>query len=275
MWVSVDVLEETWALNDVLRVRHFMWRKGQFHFFFALLVADNSMNPNLYPLPSSIRDPNTRDDTTTLDKVTTETSDFFLSASAVFALVLIVSGNYLSDLLNMNLRHILRHPFAKHMFALLTLYFFIVLLDASRTDQPVWKQVLRVVLLYTIFIIFVKTEGRFAIVSIVLLAVVYFVSNWKAYRIQNDKPITPETRLRFHVLQIVLGVVLFLSLFCGFFIYVGYQSHKFKLKHGSTKAWCLLSFLYKYDTGKLCVDHIPVNKLWHYGKQGMARCVGL
>ena len=233
------------------------------------------MDPSLYPLPSSKPDPNTRDDTTTLDKVTTEVSDFFLSASAVFALVLIVSGNCLSDLLNMNLRNIFDHPLAKHTFAILTLYFFIVLLDASRTDEPVWKQVLRVILLYAIFIIFVKTEGRFAIVSIVLLAVVYFVSNWKAYRIQNDKPISPETRFRFHVLQIVLGVTLFLSLFSGFFIYVGYQSHKFKLKHGSTKAWRLLSFLYKYDTGKLRVDHIPVNKLWHYGKQGMARCVGL
>ena len=240
--------------------------------YLALLMSSNP-----FPVPLATRDEHTDDDTDTFDRVTTETSDFFLSASAVFALVLIVSGNYLADLFNMNLRHVLSHPLAKHIFAILTLYFFVVLLDASRTDQPYWKQIIRVMLLYVLFIIFVKTEARFAVLSICLLALVYFISNWKAFRNVTKTPITRDERRRTQIAQILLGTLLFLSLLFGFLIHIGYKSHKFDVKQaarkGTKRAWNLWWFMYSYDKQER-VDNIPFNKLWHYAKCGARRVVG-
>ena len=231
-----------------------------------------------YPVPLSTRDTHTYYDKDTLDRVTTGTSDFFMSASAVFALVLIVSGNYLADLFNVNLRHVLSHPLIKHVFAILTLYFFVVLLDASRTHEPYWKQIVQVLLLYVLFIIFVKTEVRFAVVSICLFALVYSISNWKAFRNITKMPVTHDERKRTQIAEIVLGTLLFVSLLSGFLIHIGYQSHKFDVKQaarkGAKRSWSLWWFLYSYDK-QVRADHVPFNKLWHYAKCGARRVVGL
>lgn len=199
------------------------------------------------------------------------TSSLLLNSSGVFALVLIIAGNYLSELFNVNLRSILAHPLAKHIVALLTLYFFVVLLDDTHIGKPLWQQGLVIVLLYCVFLMLIKTEGRLTILSLCLLGVLYFLHKWEAYRRTHNLPISETAQHWLQSSEIVVGVSVLCSLVFGVFTYIG-----FHLTNNMThkQSWSWWNFFIDYDQRSKMCDDISWGDYGHYAWLGLKLVTG-
>lgn len=96
--------------------------------------------------------------------------------SGVFALFLIISGNFLGGLFNSNIRNLLRTSApAKHIVAFFTLYFFVVLIDTSQVHAPILEQIGRMLVLYAVFVVLNCSEERFVLLSLFIMAMLYFI----------------------------------------------------------------------------------------------------
>lgn len=96
--------------------------------------------------------------------------------SGVFALFLIISGNFLGDMFPVKIRATLRKSVAiKHVVAFFTLYFFVVLIDASQVHAPLTEQIGRIAALYTAFLVLNCSEERFVLLSLLIMALLYFI----------------------------------------------------------------------------------------------------
>ena len=95
-------------------------------------------------------------------------------ASGIFALFLIIAGNFLGPLLNCDVRGgMFENIYVKHVIALFTLYFFVVLIDNKNVHMSIWKQMTQLITIYLFFVVLTRCDGRFFAVAIVLLAMLY------------------------------------------------------------------------------------------------------
>lgn len=190
----------------------------------------------------------------------------FVKISSVFALVLIIFANFLGDMFNGSIRSILRSQTVKHVVVIFTLYFFVVIVDSSYTRIPIWKQLPYMVALYATFVIFTRTEGRFAIASLAALCVLYSIHNWFNVAYVRNEMLTPETIEKLHRIEMAMGILFAVFLLTGFLIYTGFMSHTYGVK---MNLWKML-----HKTSEKMED-IPIAKFGTFLVKGLKTIFGM
>lgn len=121
-----------------------------------------------------------------------------LPVSSLFVLFMIIGGNYLAPLFPCKLQRMLaNNMYVKHVLGLLTLVFFVELVDTTTNSSLTWTFISSG-LLYIWFILTTTMETKVFMVLVILFAVMYSLH---LYLNQLDKEATPEairltTRLR-------------------------------------------------------------------------------
>jgi len=121
-----------------------------------------------------------------------------LPVSSLFVLFMIIGGNYLAPLFPCKLQRMLtNNMYVKHVLGLLTLVFFVELVDTTTNASLLWTFISSG-LLYLWFILTTTMEAKVFMVLVILFAVMYSLH---LYINQLDKEATPEairltTRLR-------------------------------------------------------------------------------
>ena len=145
---------------------------------------------------------------------------------------LLIVANFLAPLFNCRLQDVLvNNMILKHMFAFLTLFFFVVFVEPEHSDKTFTYQIVMALGLYVWFVFTTKMEiHAFAIFILVLFSLymfnIYFDRNSK--HLENDKKeIVKENINRY---GLILGVLITMI---GFASYVGQK----KIEFGSRFTW--------------------------------------
>ena len=185
--------------------------------------------------------------------------------SSVFALVLIIFSNFIGDLFNGTIKNILKYYHFKHIIAFLALYFFVMIVDASYTEYSYVKQILYLCSLYVVFLFFTYCEGRFAILCLGILLVLYSIHSWFNNAYLRNKQIYTYDYSSLQRFEKILGVCFFVFLFIGFMIYLGFVKNK----------WGKKMSLYKlYMNNMEKVENVPFEKLFDFFLLGLKTSVG-
>lgn len=108
---------------------------------------------------------------------------------SLFVLYLIISGNYLGQLLSCKVqKHFQNNMIIKHLLGFMTLYFFVIF--AGNSDQPIWTQMNTTIILYLWFILTTRTDIRYTIVILLSLLGIYIIDSqikWYKSLYKDDK----------------------------------------------------------------------------------------
>ena len=178
---------------------------------------------------------------------------------SIFILILILSGGYTIELIPCRLKKLLtENIFIKHFFCLLTLIFFVSLTESQYSGKKLSQIIFRSILLYIIFMFLIKTDYRFFIIILILLAFIYLIKlkndeiiqdieNEKKNIIKNNSLSEDEekiilTNINFNIekyiklqnnlykIKNILIIITLILILFGFIIYLGQKKYEYKDK---------------------------------------------
>ena len=134
----------------------------------------------------------------------------------VFALFIIIAGNYLGSLFSCSVQRVLNHSQGiKHFMAFMTMYFFVIVIDSDNINLPIWKQLVIMVVIYMVFILLTKCHACMTPIVVFLLFVLYCVKVYKQYNHEEELPAAwrhAETALEaLTVVLLAVGIVMYLK----------------------------------------------------------------
>lgn len=153
----------------------------------------------------------------------------------IFIFTLIVSGNFLAEIFPCKIQTLMSNNILmKHVFGLLTLFFFAVLTIPDFANK---KGILLSVLLYTIFLINAKTRYEFWIATFILYTIVYVLHIFKSENITRIEKetlseddvnrIEKQNKIMSYV-QVTLLSISILNTIVGFLVYMGQKKTEYK-----------------------------------------------
>ena len=159
----------------------------------------------------------------------------------IFILILILSGGYIIELIPCRLKKLLtENIFMKHFFCLLTLIFFISITDSSNNDKKLNQIIIHSLLLYIIFMFVIKTQYKFFVAIMILLAIIYLlkikddeikkdIENENNHKKMN---IEKYIKLQYTLLKIknILKIITLILTLIGFSVYLGQKKYEYKDK---------------------------------------------
>lgn len=140
-----------------------------------------------------------------------------------------------------------------------------MIVDASYTAYSYITQLLYLVALYVVFLIFTRCEGRFAIVCLCILLILYSIHSWFNNLYLRNRRILTQDFTTLRTFENTLGVSFCVFLFTGFMIYVGHLKNRWGKKMSFHK-------LYLDETQK--TDNVPFEKLLDFFILGLKTSVG-
>lgn len=202
----------------------------------------------------------------------------------VFPLLLMISANYLDEILGCDLQRIMtQYVFVRHVCAFLTLLFFLVIVDnSSDLSRDTFMQKFGVALsAYVFFILFCKTEGHVAVVLLCVIATEYFLS---VYRKSLEEPPLESKTKQVHAAEIAANqptirtisrienamfVIILVLLVVGVIAYIGKQSYK-------REQWVWTNFFFGCGKGcnlqrKFTFGDLTAKELWSEFRRGCAK----
>jgi hypothetical protein len=150
---------------------------------------------------------------------------------AIFIFFLIISSNYLGEIFPCKIQKVMtENIYVKHIFAFLTLTFFVVLVDPLKS-QTLGSTLANSFFLYIIFLLLINTNVVFFLISMGCLAIMYLL------KIKQNEPIsTPGAKVdiipsqwmdqTYNALQITFAI----STIVGFLVYMGEKKIEYKGK---------------------------------------------
>ena len=154
-------------------------------------------------------------------------------STAIFVFILIISGNYLGELLPCRVQHFIRHNMIfRHFFGFLTLVFFVVLTLPKLFNQDIF---LISLLLYAYFIILSKTYYVFWIIIVSIFGFIFVTtaylenkSDKKGSEGKKDtKGKSKEESVYIKYIRYVAGITIMISTVLGFLIYLGNKKREY------------------------------------------------
>ncbi len=138
-------------------------------------------------------------------------------APSVFAFYMVVGANFLPEIMGCRLQHLLRTSMvAKHIIALLLVFFLVVLANPTATQQGMFVNVGLSVLVYGWFLMTTRSPLGLALLSILLLLAIYLLNAHKA-KLEAQKDEAQAQRI--NSLQTYLAIGAFLVSTVGFLSY--------------------------------------------------------
>lgn len=175
--------------------------------------------------------------------------NLFLNHSiAIFILVLIVSGNYLAELLPCRVQNIVRNNmFVKHLLGFMTLLFFVIITLPNIFDEYI---IINAILLYIFFLIFSKTYYVFWIAIMILFSIIYIITIYriiiknkindynkeksdKKSNTEEDETIYTHDNIllrRLKYIKRILSYTIIVLTISGFLIYLGNKKKEYGSK---------------------------------------------
>jgi hypothetical protein len=168
---------------------------------------------------------------------------------ALFVFFLIISANFLGQLYPCKIQRVFSdNVYLKHFLGLLTLVFFVVLIDTS-THKTLETTIITSIGLYILFLILMNTNVLFFLISIIALAILYLF-HLKENETQKS---TNDTIYNAKIWKPILYSVFGISTLLGFVIYMGEK----KIEYG--KQFDYTTFVFGKPS---CRHKSPSTKLW-------------
>lgn len=156
------------------------------------------------------------------------TKQILWNTSAIFVFLLIISGNFIGELLPCKVQQTMReNMYIKHFLGYMTLLFFVVLTLPELFEE---KVLFSSVILYMFFLIFSKVYYVFWFLVVFIFGILYLVSTYYKMEIEkgdHEKQIDTQTLkiVRTGIIYTILG-----STVVGFLIYLGNKKREFGKK---------------------------------------------
>jgi hypothetical protein len=146
---------------------------------------------------------------------------------AIFVFFLIIAGNYLGELFPCKVQKLLvENVFLKHLFAFLTLLFFVVLVDPVHT-QTFNGTFITSIILYIMFLFLINTNVLFFLISIITLAVMYVLTlKKKDYSSEENN----DSIAWIDQMNYILSIFFIISSVVGCLVYMGEKKIEYKNK---------------------------------------------
>jgi hypothetical protein len=163
---------------------------------------------------------------------------------SLFILILIISANFLAQLFPCRLQRVLHNNiYIKHIFAFLTLVFFVIL-TAPLQDTSLNNIFIKSFIVYIWFLIIMKTDKYFFLLLLLLLGIIYILllkQNEYNSSLEN-KDISSENKLLYtqnlnNIIDInnKLFIITFILTIIGFMLYMGEKKCEYKHKFNYLK----------------------------------------
>ena len=150
---------------------------------------------------------------------------------SIFILLLVITADFSSIFPCRLQRNLSNNIFLKHFFGFATMLFFVVL-STPLKNQDVLIIIRKSLMLYILFIMIIKTDYRFFIAIIILLAVLYLrmLKKYELIAMLDDEDIKdPTIDTMIYINNIIFISVIVLTII-GFFIYMGEKKYEYKNK---------------------------------------------
>lgn len=138
-------------------------------------------------------------------------------ALPVFAFYLLVACNYVKEIFGCGLQNVLEGSmFAKHIVALLLLFFLVVIINPDYADKNILRNVIITIAIYTWFLMTTRTPIYVMITVLILLLASYIMSISKQrYEKENNEAAMKHSER----IQNILAVTALVVSFIGFVVY--------------------------------------------------------
>lgn len=152
--------------------------------------------------------------------------DIQLAAKSLFVLYLLISGNFLANLLGCKIQYLFTHDmFIKHLLGYMTLYFFIISVDEQSVNKHPAVQMSIALSIYAAFILTTRMEYKWWTVFIVLSMFTYILQVY----ISNNNT-SEETKAKLIPIQKFVIYTSVAVVITGFVVYLGYKKIEYKGK---------------------------------------------
>ena len=177
--------------------------------------------------------------------------------------LLIISGNFIGELLSCRIRKLfLKSMLIKHIIALISLYFFVIISDSRLSKFNPLKTLLSTIFVYFSFIVLVKSEAKFFFLVVIILGVIAFLQIYTDY-LKNKENLELNKyeiyiKNNIHTIQLFFIVSTILITLFGMLIYMGMK----KLEYGNTFRY--ISFFLgkvKCSNNEFGNINIPISKV--------------
>ena len=157
----------------------------------------------------------------------------------IFILILIISAEYLKELMPCKLDNVLKNNiYVKHFFCFLTLLFFVVITTEPLKDKNLKEIIIKSIVLYVLFILLIKNDYRIFLSVMVLLGLIYIIS-LKKYElidlIKKEQNIDIITKKQYEneintiiLINNILFVIVIILIFIGFLFYMNKKKNQYK-----------------------------------------------
>lgn len=145
---------------------------------------------------------------------------------------LIISGNYLGELLSCRTQKLFSgNMISKHIIALLSLYFFVIVSDSKLQKYNPIVTLLGTLFIYVYFLCMAKVESKFFLYTLVILTIIAFTQIYKEYLETNKDKLTHFEHYineKIDLVQKTFIVLTVIVTFIGFLTYLGMKKIEYK-----------------------------------------------
>ena len=145
---------------------------------------------------------------------------------------LIISGNYIGELLSCRTQRLFSDNMtSKHVIALLSLYFFVIVSDSKLQKYNPIVTLLGTLLIYVYFLCVAKVESKFFLYTLVILTIIAFTQIYKEYLETNKDKLThfeQFVKQRIDIIQKTFIALTLLVTFVGLLVYIGMKKIEYK-----------------------------------------------
>lgn len=139
---------------------------------------------------------------------------------------LIISGNYIGELLSCRTQKLFgKSMVSKHVIALISLYFFVVISDSKLQQYNPVITLLGTFLIYVYFLCMAKVEARYFIITLFILTVIAFFQIYRQYLKKKDDnelgKIERSIKQNIDKIQTCLIIISLLITLIGLLVYMG------------------------------------------------------
>ena len=145
--------------------------------------------------------------------------------ASIFIMYLIIAGSFLGGLLGCRTQEMITNNMAvKHLLGLMTMFFFVVMLDSnSKVDKNPANLLVYALILYMIFVVTTRMDHKWWVAFIVSLFFIYILQSYKDHRDTTD-----EEKERYQKYQMNLIYLSSFIIVMGFLIYLGKKRAEYK-----------------------------------------------
>ena len=145
---------------------------------------------------------------------------------------LIISGNYIGELLSCRTQKLFSTSMiSKHIIALLSLYFFVIVSDSKLQKYNPVITLLGTLLIYLYFLCMAKVESKFFLYTLVILTIIAFTQIYREYLETNKDKLTQFEQHVYERINLIqktfIGLTVLIT-FIGLLTYLGMKKIEYK-----------------------------------------------